>query len=187
MTGLPTGDERTMRGENGILDTARQRELLMRQIEEHRRQGICYSCYDLKTGELFRDQHVVFEDSQFRVALDLYPRMRGHTIVLYKPHREDLSALTEEEASRVFAFCVLVTRAMKEGLGAEKVYLNTMCDGGINHFHVQLFPRYPGDPIGSERFVAPRGPVIDGEDTARRIREALLRLNGEQVRGLRPN
>ena len=43
----------------------------------------------------------MFEDSDFRVALDLYPRMRGHTVVLFKPHREDLSELTEEEAGRV--------------------------------------------------------------------------------------
>jgi diadenosine tetraphosphate (Ap4A) HIT family hydrolase len=160
-------------------NTAQSYGLLRRRIEELRHRGICYACYDLETGELFHDQDVVFEDSQFRVALDLNPRMRGHTIVLFKPHREDVSALLQEEAGRVFAFCVLVSRAIKEGLGAEKVYLNTMCDGGINHFHLQLFPRYPGDPIGSERFVAPRGPVVDGPDTARRIRDALLRLMAE--------
>lgn len=148
-------------------------------IEELQEKGICYACHDLATGELFREQHVVFEDSLFRVALDLNPRMRGHTIILFKPHHEDLSELSEEEAGQVFAFCVLVTRAIKEGLGAEKVYLNTMCDGGINHFHLQLFPRYPGEPIGSTRFVAPRGAVVDGADTARRIREALLRLKQE--------
>jgi histidine triad (HIT) family protein len=159
-------------------DTTQPYTTLRRTIENLQAKGICYACHDLKTGELFRDQDVVFEDSHFRVALDLNPRMRGHTIVLYKPHREDLSELTEEEAGRVFAFCVLVTRAIKEGLGAEKVYLNTMCDGVINHFHLQLFPRYPGDSIGSKRFVAPRGPVVDGADTARRIREALLQLNG---------
>jgi diadenosine tetraphosphate (Ap4A) HIT family hydrolase len=163
-------------------DTTQTYATLRRKIEALRAKGICYACHDLKTGELFRSQHVVFEDSLFRVALDLSPRMRGHTIVLYKPHREDLSELRPEEAGRIFAFCVLVTRAIKEGLGAEKVYLNTMCDGGINHFHIQLFPRYPGDPIGSERFVAPRGSVVDGADTARRIREALLRLTrGERV------
>jgi diadenosine tetraphosphate (Ap4A) HIT family hydrolase len=153
-------------------------EGLRQKIESLRAKNVCYACHDLNTGELFRDQHVVFEDDLFRVALDLNPRMLGHTIVLYKPHREDLSYLTAEEAGRVFAFCVLVTRTIKEGLGGEKVYLNTMCDGGINHFHLQLFPRYPGDPIGSERFVADRGPVIHGEGTARRIREAFLRLSG---------
>ncbi len=165
-----------------VSDTLKQREQLTRRIDELRQQGICYSCYDLETGQLFHGQHIVFEDDLFRVALDLYPRMRGHTIVLYKPHREDLSQLTEEEASRIFALCVLITTAIKEGLGAEKVYLNTMCDGGINHFHLQLFPRYPGDSIGSERFVAPRGPVIDGTATAHRIREALLRLQGGEER-----
>jgi histidine triad (HIT) family protein len=164
----------------GVTDTDQAYRLLRKRIEELRQHGICYACHDLKTGELFGHQDVVFEDAQFRVALDLNPRMRGHTIVLYKPHREDLSELSQEEAGRVFAFCALVTRAIKEGLGAEKVYLNTMCDGGINHFHLQLFPRYPGDPIGSERFVAPRGPVVDGPETARRIRAALLRLREKE-------
>jgi histidine triad (HIT) family protein len=159
--------------------TAQQRELIMRRIAKLRREGICYACHDLQTGELFHDQHVVYEDGDLRVALELFPRMRGHTIVLFKPHREDISELAEEEAARVFACCVLLTRAIKEGLGADKVYLNTMCDGGINHFHVQLFPRYPDDPIGSERFVAPRGTLIDGAETSRRIRDALLRLKGE--------
>jgi histidine triad (HIT) family protein len=157
-------------------DTTQAYTTLRRTIENLQAKGICYACRDLETGELFRDQNVVFEDSQFRVALDLNPRMRGHTIILYKPHREDLSELTGEEAGPIFAFCVLVTRAIKEALGADKVYVNTMCDGEINHFHLQLFPRYPGDRIGSQRFVAPRGPVVDGADTARRIREALLRL-----------
>jgi diadenosine tetraphosphate (Ap4A) HIT family hydrolase len=152
---------------------------LRQRIEELRRRGVCYACHDLQTGELFRDQHVVYEDELFRVALDLNPRMRGHTVVLFKPHREDVSELSADEAGLVFAFCVLMTRAIKAGLGAEKVYLNTMCDGGINHFHVQLFPRYPGDPIGSGRFIAPRGPVVNGADTARRIREAFLRIRGE--------
>jgi diadenosine tetraphosphate (Ap4A) HIT family hydrolase len=180
----PEEAERSTReGKMEVSQTAQQRELLMRRINELRRQGICYACNDLETGELFRDQHVVYEDSELRVALELFPRMPGHTIVLFKPHREDLSELAKEEAARVFAFCVLLMRAMKEGLGAEKVYLNTMCDGGINHFHLQLFPRYSRDPIGSERFVAPRGTVIDGAETARRIRDVLLRLKGDPGSG----
>lgn len=138
-----------------------------------RKQGICYTCYDLETGELFRDQHVVYEDELFRIALELYPRTRGHTIVVYKPHREDISELSEAEAGRVFEVCVRVVKALKEALDAEKVYLNTMCDGEINHLHLQLFPRYAGDPIGSTRFVAPRQPLVDGDETACRIRSAL--------------
>lgn len=142
-------------------------------MRELREQGVCYTCHDLRTGELFGDQQVVCEDDLFRVVLEPYPRMRGHTIVVYKPHREDLSELSEEEAARVFQVCVLVVRAIKRALGAEKVYLNTMCDGGINHLHLQLLPRYHGDPIGSGRFVAERGPLTDGPRTARLIRAEL--------------
>ncbi len=65
-----------------------QREQLNRRVEELREQGICYSCYDLETGELFADEQVVYEDELFKVVLDSYPRMRGHTIVVYKPHCE---------------------------------------------------------------------------------------------------
>lgn len=155
---------------------AQEREQLMQRIEELRQQGMCYTCHDQKTGELFSRQHVVYEDDLYRVALDLYPRMPGHTIVVYKPHREDLSELEPEEAGKLFAFCVLVVQAIKEALGAEKVYLNTMCDGGINHLHLQLFPRYPRNGIGSTRFVLPREPVTNGEETASRIRQELLRL-----------
>ena len=55
----------------------RRREELARRVEKLRRQGVCYSCYDLETGELFGDQHVVYEDELFKVVLDLFPRMWG--------------------------------------------------------------------------------------------------------------
>jgi diadenosine tetraphosphate (Ap4A) HIT family hydrolase len=151
-----------------------EREALGRRIEELRRRGICYSCYDLETNQLFRDQHVVYDDDLFRVVLETYPRMRGHTIVLYKPHREDFAELLEDEVAVVMLACLRVMQALKEGLGAEKVYLNTMCDGTINHLHLQLFPRYPGERIGSTRFVAPRGPLVGGDETVQQIRAALL-------------
>ena len=146
---------------------------LRRREAELRRQGICPSCHDLATGELYGDQPLIEEDDLFQVKLEGFPRVRGHAIVLYKPHRPDFSALSEEEAGLVFARCVRVANAIKRGLSAEKVYLNTMCDGDLNHLHLQLFPRYPGDPTGSQRFVAERRPLTGGEETARLIRAAL--------------
>lgn len=63
--------------------------------------------------------------------------------MVYKPYREDVSGLAAEEAGRVFQPCVRVVDAIKRGLGAEKVYLNTMSDGPRNHLHLQLFPATP--------------------------------------------
>ena len=138
-----------------------------------RGQGLCYICRDLETGEIFVDQPKIYEDDRFRVVPALFPRMKGHTIVIFKPHREDISEVTGDEASEIFQLCVRLVNAIKRGLDAEKVYLNTMCDGEINHLHIQLFPRYAGERIGSSRFIAPRGRLTDGEATARRIRDAL--------------
>ena len=158
---------------NNQLDT---REAVKQRIETLRRQGVCYQCRDLANGDVFGEQVTVVEDDRFKVLLDSYPRMPGHTTVVLKRHREDISEMAVDETAALFQLCVRVVNAIKEGLMAEKVYLNTMCDGGINHLHVQLFPRYAGDPIGSKRFVSPRRPLNDGEATASRIRVALRDL-----------
>jgi len=145
------------------------------RIELLRARGLCYQCYDLETdGDVFGQQTSVYDDPHIRVVLESRPRMAGHTIVIYKPHHDDLSSLTDAEAGYVFAVCTRCVRAIKRAMGAEKVYLNTMCDSGINHLHLQLFPRYAGESIGSRRFVLPRGVPEDSDAIAARIRDALL-------------
>jgi diadenosine tetraphosphate (Ap4A) HIT family hydrolase len=161
-----------------------ERDELMQKINALRQQSICYSCHHAATGEVFQNEAIVYEDAAFSVKLDPYPRTRGHTIVVYKPHREDISELNDAEAAALFQLCVRLVRALKQALGAEKVYMNTMCDGGINHLHVQLFPRYAGESIGSTRFVAPRSPLADGPELAKQIRDALiLEALGQEERG----
>jgi diadenosine tetraphosphate (Ap4A) HIT family hydrolase len=151
----------------------RTRRDLLQRIQQLRRQGICYICQDLKTQEVFGRQCVIWEDDEFRVVLDRYPRVEGHTILTYKPHREDVSELSEEEAALVFQMCVRVVKAIKAGLGAEKVYVLTMCDGPINHLNFQLLPRYPGNLMGYRRLALERRPLEHGEETAAEIRAAL--------------
>jgi len=69
------------------------------RIELLRACGLCYQCYDLETnGGVFGQQPSVYDDPHIRVALESRPRMAGHTIVIYKPHHDDLSSLTDAEA-----------------------------------------------------------------------------------------
>ncbi len=72
--------------------------------------------------------------------------------------------------------CTEVANAIKHGLGAEKVYLVTMCDGEPNHLHIQLIPRYPGEPIGSRRLAGPRTPIQDAEATITALRRELTTM-----------
>jgi diadenosine tetraphosphate (Ap4A) HIT family hydrolase len=134
--------------------------------------GICPACHDLEHDEPYgRGERVIYEDDRFLVLLERHPRMLGHTIIVYKPHRDDFSDLSIEEGRDVMAMCVRVAQALKQSLAAEKVYLVTMCDGP-NHLHLQLLPRYAGEDIGSTRLVLPRAEIDDAAAIATQIRAA---------------
>ncbi len=143
------------------------------RIENLRARNICYSCHDLATGEVFPGQPIILDDDRFRVVLDPNPRVHGHTIVVYKPHRTDFTELTPEETTSLFTLCTRVANGIKAALGAEKACLVTMCDGGHNHLHVQVLPCYAGDPVGSKRLVASRAPLQRGEEQPAAIHSAL--------------
>ena len=56
---------------------------------------------------------------------------------------------------------------------AESVYLCTMCDGPMNHFHIQLIPRYSFEKRGSSNFVKPRLPYKEDLSKINEIRKLL--------------
>lgn len=138
-----------------------------------RAQGLCPTCHDLEHHDLYDRSGLVYSTDQIEVALAGSPRMLGHTIIIWKQHHDDFTSLAPQDTAALFVECTRVANALKRVLGAEKVYLVTMCDGSPNHLHVQLLPRHPGDPIGSTRLVAPRATLQDGPALAARIREAL--------------
>ena len=60
-----------------------------------------------------------------------------------------------------------------EVYGAESVYLCTMCDGPINHFHIQLIPRYSFEKRGSSNFDKPRLQYKEDLSKVNEIRKLL--------------
>ena len=64
--------------------------------------------------------------------------------------------IDDETCKKVFTFSKKVMCVLKEVYNLESVYLCTMCDGPMNHFHVQLIPRYSFEKRGSKNFVKPR-------------------------------
>ena len=152
----------------------RKRGEALQRIEALKRSGTCYVCQDLKTGEVFGKQPVIYEDDLFRIVLDPYPRVEGQAILVFKPHRDDLAAVTDGEARVISQMCVRLVRAIKEALGAEKVYMLTMCDGPISHLNFQFFPRFPGNMIGLRRLGMDRRPIENAAETAEKVGDALL-------------
>jgi diadenosine tetraphosphate (Ap4A) HIT family hydrolase len=48
-----------------------------------------------------------------------------------------------------------------------------MCDGLMNHFHIQLIPRYSFEKIGSRNFVKERKEYVEDKEKILKIRTLL--------------
>jgi diadenosine tetraphosphate (Ap4A) HIT family hydrolase len=152
----------------------KQRARVGARVAELTEEGICYQCEELSTGLVLGPQFLVLDEADVRVALASDPRSPGHSIVVWKQHIQDFTDLDDAGVTRLFTVCRDVARALRSALsGVERVYQVSMCDGPLNHLHVQLIPRYVGTPIGSRRLVDPRGPLLDGHELSTRIRTAL--------------
>ncbi len=137
-----------------------QRADLMKQVVAMQEAGICPTCdgsvYPSATDRIFHETEEVI------CLLEQYPRNLGHTIVMIKPHYNDISELPPHLFSRVYATLHLTITKLKDYLQAEKIYLCTMCEGKRNHLHFQLIPRSISDTVrGSRLFVKQRQVLVD--------------------------
>ena len=135
--------------------------------------GICPTCYDKSHGRcLYGDPagRMLYETDALECLLITNPRAPGHTIISTKDHYKDMMELPDELCRDIYALASRVMCAIKTVYGAESVYLCTMCDGPMNHFHVQMIPRYAYERRGSENFVKDRGEYIAEPDKVQRLR-----------------
>lgn len=92
----------------------------------------------------------VYEDSDFRVILDLGPASRGHALILPKEHFKDLCELDERIGAKVMPLAGKIGSAMKKALGCSgfNVVQNNGAEAGqtVFHFHVHIIPRYENGP-----------------------------------------
>ena len=125
--------------------------------------GICPTCYNREHGyAVFGDEteQTVYENDLFKCVLISEPRTEGHAVIVSQAHYKDMMEIPDDLCREVFAFARKAMIALKQVYGAESVYLCTMCDGPMNHFHVQLIPRYAHEKRGSKNFVKPRQAYI---------------------------
>ena len=121
--------------------------------------GICPTCFNKENnGILYRDitNKIIFEDDMFECFLVGNPRANGHVAISTKKHFKDMMEIDNETCEKIFLLAKKTMQILKEVYNAESVYLCTMCDGPMNHFHIQLIPRYSFEKRGSNNFVKPR-------------------------------
>lgn len=148
-----------------------------RNQDECLKRGCCPTCMDNIDGGIFNSdvKQTLYENSCVRCFLAFYPRNDGHVIIMTNEHFEDISELPPETAIEVMHLINAISNALILTLNAEKVYLCSMCDAGkINHFHVQLIPRYDGDVTGKGLFSKERGHILFNMPVIEELREKII-------------
>ena len=138
--------------------------------------GVCPTCYDRSHNFcLYGDptETTLHENDLFTCVLIGAPRAPGHTCIISKEHFKDMMDIPDDLCATVYLFAKKAMNALKAVYGAESVYLCTMCDGPMNHFHVQLIPRYAYEKRGSKNFVKPRQEYIHEPEKIQQLRQLL--------------
>ncbi len=150
----------------------------METFKSLKEKGICPTCFNMEHGGIYSDfsSRMLYENEVLYCFFEERPRSIGHTIILLKEHYNDMSYLPDDLCAKVYVFAKQMMNVLKESLGVERVYLCTMCDGEVNHFHLQLIPRHPGVSIGSKNFVSERMDYIEDEEILNKTRNKIKEL-----------
>ena len=138
--------------------------------------GICPTCFDKENNHvLYGDNKdkMIYEDDMFECFLVGNPRAEGHTAIITKKHFKDMMEIDDETCEKIFTLSKKLMNIIKKVYNSESVYLCTMCDGPMNHFHVQLIPRYSFEKRGSKNFVKPRFEYKEDKDKLLKLRELM--------------
>lgn len=93
----------------------------------------------------------VYEDDDVLAFLDLFPIVKGHTLMIPKKHTACLDEMSEEHAAKILSKLPKVGRAIKKGLGVDSYNLiqnNGKASGQIIfHAHFHFIPRTKDDNL----------------------------------------
>ncbi len=160
-------------GNEDIINLIKNNEISMADFVDS---GICPTCFDKENNHvLFGDNtdKIIFEDDKFECFLIGNPRADGHVAISTKKHFKDMMEVDNQTCQEIFLLAKKVMNVLKEVYKSESVYLCTMCDGPMNHFHIQLIPRYSFEKRGSKNFVKPRFDYKEDKEKVLILRKKL--------------
>lgn len=108
----------------------------------------CIFCKIIK-GEI--PSNIIYEDKDIIILLDRFPASKGHTLIIPKEHIENIYALDDELAQKIFSTATKISKILKENLNCDG--LNILQNNGeiagqtVFHFHMHLIPRFKNDNV----------------------------------------
>ncbi len=156
-----------------IINLIKNKEITVADIVDS---GICPTCFDKQNNHILYGDNtnkIIFEDDKFECFLVGNPRAEGHTVISTKKHYKDIMEADDITCSEIFLLAKKMMNILKEVYKAESVYLCTMCDGPMNHLHIQLIPRYSFEKRGSRNFVKPRFEYKEDKEKVLLLRDRM--------------
>ncbi len=145
--------------------------------------AICPTCFDKENNNILygdKSKQMLYEDELFECFLVSNPRSIGHTVISTKNHYKDMLEIDDELCKKIFVLAKKVMQVLKDVYKVPSVYLCTMCDGPMNHFHIQLIPRENSMPRGSKNFVRERSIYIYDKEKIEELRKRIGEKNGNK-------
>lgn len=94
--------------------------------------------------------HVLYEDKDFFVLLDILPVNVGHCLLITKKPYPDIFSMEDDTLSNIMPYAKKLSKLLKEALKADGVKLvqNNGAAAGqeVMHYHLHLIPGYNSKP-----------------------------------------
>lgn len=138
--------------------------------------GICPTCFDKDNDYVLfgnNEDKMIYENDDFECFLIGNPRANGHAAISTKKHFKDMMEIDDKTCEEIFLLAKKLMIIIKKVYNSESVYLCTMCDGPMNHFHLQLIPRYSNEKRGSKNFVKPRFEYQEDQEKLVKLRKLM--------------
>ncbi len=153
-----------------------EKELLKLSPKELTDMGVCPTCLNRKyNGAVFGDDSKLklYEDKDIECLFVGNPRAVGHMMISTQTHYHDMSEAPDCINEKIIRFAKQFMIILKQVYKCERVYLCTMSDGPMNHYHVQLIPRYKDEERGSKNFIKPRKQYVYNEPKFNKVRQLI--------------
>ena len=93
----------------------------------------------------------IYENSKFKVTMDIAPANKGHVLILPKEHYDNIYDIDTATAGELFELAVMTARALKSVLDCDGMNIlqnnGTVAGQTVFHFHMHIIPRYEGDTV----------------------------------------
>ncbi|MCX7944430.1 MAG: HIT family protein [Deltaproteobacteria bacterium] len=124
-------------------------------------------CIFCQIVEKKKDAVIIYEDSYTLAFADIFPLMRGHTLVIPKKHFSNIYEIDEECATQLFKTTTKIAKKLKEILKPDGLNIHQTNEKAagqeVFHIHIHLIPRYTGQRlflINVERRLATQDELI---------------------------